>query len=56
MTNKDELEKKIQAIEDSKNRLLKKETVPMLRILIEVSATELQIEAKKKFKEQQSNH
>ena len=51
MTNKDELEKKIQEIEDSKNRLLDKETVPMLRILIEVSAIELQTEAIKAFKE-----
>ena len=51
MTNKDELEKKIQEIEDSKNRLLAKETVPMLRMLIEVSAIELQIEARNKFKE-----
>jgi hypothetical protein len=50
MQNKEELEKKIQEIEDSKNRLLSKETVPLLRIFIEVSATELQIEAKNKYK------
>jgi len=50
MTAKEQLDKKIQDIEDSKNRLLSKETVPMLRILIEVSATEMQIEAKNAYK------
>jgi hypothetical protein len=50
MQNNEQLEKQIQDIEDSKNRLLSKETIPMLRILIEVSATEMQIEAKNAYK------
>lgn len=48
----EQLQKKIQEIEDAKNRLLSKETVPLLRIFIEVSATEMQIEAKKAHKKQ----
>jgi len=55
MTAKEQFENKIQEIEDSKNRLLSKETVPLLRVFIEVSATELQIEAKNAYKKQLSN-
>jgi hypothetical protein len=50
MQNKEELEKKIQEIEDSKNRLLSKEDNKLMRILIEVSATELKTEATNLFK------
>jgi len=48
--SEEQLEKQIQDIEDSKNRLLSKQTVPLLRIFIEVSATEMQIEAKNAYK------
>jgi hypothetical protein len=44
-----ELQKQIQQIEDSKNRLLSKETNGLIRAFIEVSATEMQIEAKKTY-------
>ncbi len=45
-----ELEKQLKQIEDSKNRLLSNQSVPLLRIFIEVSAMELKTEAIKAFK------